>query len=54
MNIHEYQAKELLANFGVPVLPGRVAYTADEAGASPRLSGARWYPLRRYSLKSTR
>ena len=31
MNIHEYQAKQLLKKFGVPVLPGGVAYTADEA-----------------------
>jgi succinyl-CoA synthetase beta subunit len=31
MNIHEYQAKELLKKFGVPVLKGGVAYTAAEA-----------------------
>jgi len=31
MNIHEYQAKELLKKFGVPILPGGVAYTPDEA-----------------------
>ena len=31
MNIHEYQAKQLLKKFGVPVLAGGVAYTADEA-----------------------
>ncbi len=31
MNIHEYQAKQLLKKFGVPVLPGGVAYTAEEA-----------------------
>lgn len=33
MNLHEYQAKELLARYGIPVPPGRVAYTADEAKA---------------------
>ena len=33
MNIHEYQAKELLQQFGVAVLPGGVAHTADEAEA---------------------
>ena len=33
MNIHEYQAKELLQQFGVAVLPGGVAHTADEAAA---------------------
>ncbi len=31
MNIHEYQAKELLARFGVPVPRGIPAMTADEA-----------------------
>ena len=31
MKLHEYQAKELLARFGVPVPEGRVATTADEA-----------------------
>jgi succinyl-CoA synthetase beta subunit len=31
MNIHEYQAKALLAKFAVPVLKGGVAYTRDEA-----------------------
>ena len=31
MNIHEYQAKELLSNYGVRVPIGKVAFTADEA-----------------------
>ncbi|MCC3861665.1 ADP-forming succinate--CoA ligase subunit beta [Pseudemcibacter aquimaris] len=31
MNIHEYQAKELLKQYGAPVLDGGIAYTADEA-----------------------
>ncbi len=31
MNIHEYQAKELLGKFGVSVPTGRIAFTADEA-----------------------
>ena len=31
MNIHEYQAKQLLAKFGVATLKGGVAYTPDEA-----------------------
>jgi succinyl-CoA synthetase beta subunit len=31
MNIHEYQAKSLLAKFAVPLLKGGVAYTRDEA-----------------------
>lgn len=33
MNLHEYQAKELLARYGIPVPSGKVAYTADEAKA---------------------
>jgi succinyl-CoA synthetase beta subunit len=34
MNIHEYQAKELLKRHGVAVLDGHVAWTADEAAAA--------------------
>jgi succinyl-CoA synthetase beta subunit len=43
MNIHEYQAKALLKDYGVAVLPGQVAYTADEAEAAARtLGGPAW------------
>jgi succinyl-CoA synthetase beta subunit len=31
VNLHEYQAKEILARYGVLVPPGKVAYTPDEA-----------------------
>jgi len=31
MNLHEYQAKELFARFGLPVLPGQVAASPEEA-----------------------
>lgn len=31
MNIHEYQGKQLLAKYGVPVPRGHVAFTVDEA-----------------------
>lgn len=31
MDIHEYQAKELLANFGVPVPKGGIAYNPEQA-----------------------
>ena len=34
MNIHEYQAKELLATFGVPVPAGHAALSVDEAVAA--------------------
>ena len=40
MNIHEYQGKELLKQFGVTVLDGYVAWTADEAAdAAKKLPG---------------
>jgi succinyl-CoA synthetase beta subunit len=40
MNIHEYQAKELLAKFGVPVPAGYGAMTVDEAvDAAKKLPG---------------
>ncbi|MBR0553079.1 ADP-forming succinate--CoA ligase subunit beta [Stakelama marina] len=40
MNIHEYQAKELLAKFGVPVPAGYAAMSVDEAvEASKKLPG---------------
>src|SRR5262245_63369652 len=34
MNIHEYQAKELLRQFGVPTGRGLPAFTVDEAVAA--------------------
>jgi succinyl-CoA synthetase beta subunit len=43
MNIHEYQAKSLMAKFGVAVPRGIVAHTADEAEeAASRLGGTVW------------
>ena len=36
MNIHEYQGKELLKGYGVAVLDGHVAWTAEEAEAAAR------------------
>jgi succinyl-CoA synthetase beta subunit len=33
VKLHEYQAKELLARFGVPVPAGKVAFTPEEAKA---------------------
>src|SRR5918911_613705 len=43
MNIHEYQAKELLAKFGVPVPAGHAAMSVDEAvEAAGRLPGPLW------------
>ena len=43
MNIHEYQAKELLRKYGVAVPDGKVAYTPDEAiSAANDLGGPVW------------
>ena len=39
MKIHEYQAKAILARYGVPVPRGEVAFTPDEAGESARRLG---------------
>jgi len=43
MNIHEYQAKELLAKYGVPVPAGYPAMSVDEAvAAAGKLPGPLW------------
>ena len=43
MNIHEYQAKELLAKFGVAIPQGFAAMSVDEAvAAAGRLPGPLW------------
>ena len=43
MNIHEYQAKQLLKDFGVPVSDGRVVLNADEAEArAAEMDGPIW------------
>jgi succinyl-CoA synthetase beta subunit len=43
MNIHEYQAKELLAKYGVPVPAGYAAMSVDEAvDAANKLPGPLW------------
>jgi succinyl-CoA synthetase beta subunit len=43
MNIHEYQAKEVLRGFGVPVPNGKAAFTVEEAvAAAKELPGPVW------------
>ena len=43
MKIHEYQGKEILAKFGVPVPRGIPAYTVQEAvEAAQKLGGPVW------------
>jgi succinyl-CoA synthetase beta subunit len=43
MNLHEYQAKELLAEYDIPVPEGEVAWNVEEALKVPdNLGGRRW------------
>src|SRR3990172_1466150 len=43
MKIHEYQGKEILKRFGVPVPQGKVAFTVDEAvEAAKSIGGSVW------------
>ena len=43
MDIHEYQAKELLRTYGVPVPPGEVVYSVRAAArVAEELGGSRW------------
>ena len=43
MNVHEYQAKEIFARFGVPAGEGKVARSADEAvEVAKSLGGDKW------------
>ena len=40
MNIHEYQAKEVLSKYGVPVPQGKIAFTPEEAEKKAQELGA--------------
>ena len=43
MNFHEYQAKQLFADYGIAVPPGRIARTPDEAvDAAKTVGGDAW------------
>jgi succinyl-CoA synthetase beta subunit len=43
MNFHEYQAKALFAQYGIPVPRGELATTGDEAvDAARKMGGGRW------------
>ena len=43
MNFHEYQAKELFAEYGIPVPAGRVAQTPEQAAeAAKSIGGEQW------------
>ena len=43
MNLHEYQAKQLFAEYGLPVSKGYACATADEAAAAAdKIGGSEW------------
>ncbi|ELU1198039.1 ADP-forming succinate--CoA ligase subunit beta [Campylobacter jejuni] len=43
MNIHEYQAKAIFVDNGIPILKGKVAFSVDEAVANAKeLGGSVW------------
>lgn len=43
MNIHEYQAKAIFADNGIPILKGKVAFSVDEAVSNAKeLGGSVW------------
>src|SRR5690625_7584664 len=43
MNFHEYQARELFEQFGIPVPRGQLATTAEEAvDAARQVGGSEW------------
>ena len=50
MNLHEYQAKKLFADYGLPVSEGYAVDTADEAvEAAEKIGGTRWEMLGKLS-----
>jgi succinyl-CoA synthetase beta subunit len=46
LNIHEYQAKELLSRYGVKVPPGKVAFSEDEAEQIAKDLGVNTYVVK--------
>jgi len=43
VDVHEYQAKEILAEFGIPIPRGGLAYSAEQAAyRATELGGSRW------------
>ncbi len=43
MNIHEYQAKKIFSQYGIPILKGCIAYTSQEAyRCTDKIGGNKW------------
>ena len=51
MNIHEYQAKEILSKFGVSIPKGGIAYSPENAkDRATELGGDLWVVKHKYTL----
>ncbi|MDO5506689.1 MAG: acetate--CoA ligase family protein, partial [Pseudoxanthomonas suwonensis] len=46
MNFHEYQAKQLFAEYGIAVPPGQVAHSPDEAVAAAKAIGGDFWVVK--------
>ena len=52
MDIHEYQAKSLLAEFGVPIPIGGLAYSPEQAAyRATEIGGGAWVEIGRASCR---
>ena len=51
MDIHEYQAKEILSNFGISVPPGASAYSPEQAAYRARELAEKSGSLKRRSTR---
>ena len=48
MDIHEYQAKDILSKFGVDIAPGALAYSPEQATYRAREIGGEKWVVHRY------
>ncbi|HBK54934.1 MAG TPA: ADP-forming succinate--CoA ligase subunit beta [Xanthomonadales bacterium] len=46
MNFHEYQAKELFAEYGIPVPVGRIAHSPEEAASAAKAIGGEFWVVK--------
>ena len=49
MDIHEYQAKEILADYGIQTLPGGLAYSPEQAVYQAKEMGGEVWVVKAYS-----
>ena len=49
MDIHEYQAKAILADYGLPIPQGGLAYSPEQAAyRTTEIGGDKWVVKRKY------